>query len=477
MSNGSRIAKNAVALYAAELLARALTLALNLLIARKLGSAEFGKYAYVASLMAIATIAADFGLSLLAVKEIAIDKGQTSRLAGQVFALKAIISLLIAAPLAFVAAGSETAVGQLLALNLLSLLILSYSTTVSSVLRAHQMMEYDGVNRVGMALIMGSAGTFLVLSGYGIVALGFVAVASAVMSNAFMALVARRHSLQPGRPSLRWHEMRDLLRRAWPFAVLVLLVTISFRIDMIMLNFFKTPDVVGQYSAAYKLIEVLLLIPGIFGTVLLPAMSERFQTARESLARLTQSAIKFFGVLVFPLAIGLITLAGPIIQLLYGDQFPDSRLALQILALALIPTFITAITSTLINASHRPQVNTYLAGIMAAFNIIANIFLIPRFSLFGAAFNTVLTESLGLVLSTVFIGRTIFGLDYHKVLWKPLLCGLAMGAVIVPFPRLWLIPVYGLVYGTLLWWTKSVDRAELAVFKQFLPRNLAGIFE
>ena len=474
MTTGGRIAKNATALYAAEFVARALTLVLNLLIARKLGSSEFGNYAYVMTIVAIATLVADFGLSLLAVKEIAVNKPETGRLSGQFLALKTMTTLLVVAPLSFVAIKLGGTAGQLLALNLAALFILTYSTTISSTLRAHELMEYDGLNRIGVAFLTATIGSLLILRGYGIVALGVVAVGTAILSGLFMASTARRSQLQPRRPAVTIPLMKSLLQRAWPYAILVVLVTISFRIDMIMLALFKTPDVVGQYSAAYKLIEALLIIPGVIATVLFPVMSERFEKNRESLASLTRLSVKLFGILVLPIAVGLMTLAEPIIILLYGDRFPDSVFTLQILAVALIPTFLSAITSTVINSSDGPKINTYLAGSMAVFNILANIILIPRYSLFGAAINTVLTEGLGLILGTIYISKKIFRLEYHAVLWKPFLCSLVMGAVVVLFPSLWLVPAYALVYLLLLWLTGSVEAAEITAIKAALPKQILG---
>ena len=68
----------------------------------------------------------------------------------------------------------------------------------------------------------------------------------------------------------------QLLKKAWPFAIIFILSALYFRIDMIMLEIMKGDKAVGIYSAAYKLIEFLNIIPGTICVATLPELSHDY---------------------------------------------------------------------------------------------------------------------------------------------------------------------------------------------------------
>ncbi|HUC20548.1 MAG TPA: oligosaccharide flippase family protein, partial [Candidatus Polarisedimenticolaceae bacterium] len=73
MNSKQRILRNATFLYGAEIVSRAMTIFLTLLVAHRLGSGEFGKLAFVTATMMLIQMLADFGISTLLIKEVAAD--------------------------------------------------------------------------------------------------------------------------------------------------------------------------------------------------------------------------------------------------------------------------------------------------------------------------------------------------------------------------------------------------------------------
>lgn len=64
---------------------------------------------------------------------------------------------------------------------------------------------------------------------------------------------------------------------AIPFAASVILSSIYYSIDMVMLTNIVGNYATGIYNATYKLINVLTLFYGIYGAVLFPVMSKFFK--------------------------------------------------------------------------------------------------------------------------------------------------------------------------------------------------------
>jgi O-antigen/teichoic acid export membrane protein len=76
--------------------------------------------------------------------------------------------------------------------------------------------------------------------------------------------------------NLSFKSMPPLFKKVWPLAVVFILSAIYFRIDMMMLEVMKGEKAVGIYSAAYKLVEFLSIIPGTVTVAALPGLSTDF---------------------------------------------------------------------------------------------------------------------------------------------------------------------------------------------------------
>ena len=78
----------------------------------------------------------------------------------------------------------------------------------------------------------------------------------------------------------KWQDVRMLLHQAAPFAAAGVLYYVYFRIDVVMLSIWRTPDDVGWYNAAYRLVAVLYFIPGSVCSALFSRLSRLAITDR-----------------------------------------------------------------------------------------------------------------------------------------------------------------------------------------------------
>jgi O-antigen/teichoic acid export membrane protein len=118
--------------------------------------------------------------------------------------------------------------------------------------------------------------------------------------------------------------------------------------------------------------------------------------------------------------IGLLALAGSIIalggwlfspwliQLLYGQQYAGAALPLQLLSLAVLPTFINYALTHFLVALRRQRLNLIFNSIIFGVNLALCLWLIPLRGASGAALATGLSEGVLLllcVLSLLRLGR------------------------------------------------------------------------
>jgi len=476
MSQTRRILKNATALYVAEFVARATLLVQLVLVARTLGSGEYGKQALVLSVMAIAANLTDFGFSTLGVKLIAAEPQEINRIGSGMLVIKIAVGFLTSLAIIAVVlvARMPADLTWMYVFSALTLITTAYTTSMSSIFRGYEIMQYDAYGRIGIAFLTTGLGALLLSLGYGIVTIVLMTSSLTVVNALYMKSVNSRRKLFRFQWPESQQEYVNLLKLALPFATLAVFVAISYRVDTLILGFFETTGVVGEYSAAYRIFELFLIVPAIFAGVLLPATSARLHSDPAGAQALTMRAVRYFCYLCFPLAVGLSLLSGQAIKLFYGSKYPDSILVLQLMSFSLIPTFIAHITANVFHASSRPQLNTWIAFFSVLFNVSVNFLLIPFFGLAGAAVTSVATQLIVLVIGTILINRHVFELPYWRVLWRPIVASLVMAAGMLVYRSIWLVPVYIALYVVALYAVRGFSEEDKEMLRAALPTRRSG---
>jgi O-antigen/teichoic acid export membrane protein len=123
-------------------------------------------------------------------------------------------------------------------------------------------------------------------------------------------------------------------------------------------------------------------------------LSRRAGDADGALARIYRLALTILVAIAIPVATLLTWTAYPISRLLWGETFlPESARALQILIWFLPLSFINGLTQYVLIALGLQSRITVAFAIAAAFNLAANLILIPSFGYRAAAVVTIATEA------------------------------------------------------------------------------------
>lgn len=471
MSTARRIFWNTAVLLGADVARLVIGLLLTPIIARVLGSAQLGQFTYVMSVVGILGVISDFGLSAFYVRQAQHEISPV--LAGTVLGTRIVLGGLTAAGLAVYAVlYADRSLVELLLLGSFLVVLGIFPGFVIAALRARELMIYEAMVKVVGVTISTAGGIAAVIVGWSVAGVLWVMVAINIATLLASIWLAIRYA---PRPALRQNlaVYWDTLRGAWPFASLAILVVVYFRIDSIMLFAMKGQAALGQYGAAYRLMEAGLLLPLTLAGAALPAVARLLSERTAEVLRASGRAIQFLAVVSIPAAVFGAIFAPQFVTALYGPAFTEATSVFQILVFTLIAVFASSVTSSLITASPRPEVNTYIAGVMVLLNIGLNLVLIPRWSGSGAAFATVATETTGLLLGTFYIRRRIAPLAYGAALIKPALAIAAVALVAARYPLLAALPAYAAAYVALLWAMRGVTREDVDFLRALLrhPRT------
>jgi O-antigen/teichoic acid export membrane protein len=476
MSTARTIAKSSVLLLVGQIVSLGIAAAYGIVLARYLGVTGFGLLSTAIAFTSVFTPFTSLGLSTLATREVARDKSLASKyldnliiieiaLASGTFCLIALAAYVLRYP-------QETI--TLIYVLALSVVCAGFTGVFYSLFQAFERMEYQS-----LGLILSTGATFAVVM-WGITARSGVVwfafayfVGSLAVAIYSLTVYSTKFSLPHIEVDLKF--WRRILPEALPFALTGLFTTIYFYIDSVLLSVMRGAEAVGWYNAPYRLIMVLLFIPTVISTAVFPAMSRFHATANDSFRLIYKRYFKYMAIVSVPLGIGTTLLAGQIITLIFGVAYGNSAIALQILIWATVFIFLTAAFLRLFETSNRQMIVTKIAAVGMVENVTLDVILIPRFSYVGASIATAATELTVLLLCVFVSSRITYPLSKKDAagLVKIGAASVLMGLLIVCLGNLNLLSVFPavLLYFTVLYLIRVVDKEDIAMFRSILRRG------
>jgi O-antigen/teichoic acid export membrane protein len=217
-------------------------------------------------------------------------------------------------------------------------------------------------------------------------------------------------------------EIGTLFQEALPLGISSVMVTVYFYIDTILLRPMKGEAAVGYYNAAYRILVFTIMVPVLFNQVIFPVFSGCFADLKghfDRLSRIFRRAVLYMGITGIPAALVLFFFSEPLIVLICGDSFLPSARCLVILSLAMVAIFLTYPHTSILVSSGRQILFAWIAGLSGLFNVILNLILIPKYSIEGAAWATVITEVVVLLAALYCVWRfariTALGIELYKI--------------------------------------------------------------
>ncbi len=433
-------------------------------ITRYLGKEGFGDYATVLAFFSFFSALADLGLYSISAREISRVGADEEKIMGNVFVMRIIFSLAVflLAPviIIFFPYSQEIKIGIMF--SAAAFLFSSSYMVLNGIFQKNLAMD-----KVMMAELLGKITQvgFIILAikkDWGFMAIIFSLVLCMLVNFILVFLLSRRYLKFKLRMDFSY--WKKFVRMSLPLGISVVITFLYFKMDTILLSLIKSSADVGIYNAAYKIIENITFFPAMIIGLILPLMSRYIFTERKKFESISNKTFKIFCLLTVPLIIGALFLAEEIINLIGGAGFIESANVLRVLIFALAFIFFGHFFNSVLIAGNLQKKLMKVLAFCAAFNIGANLMVIPHYSYNGAAVTSVFTEMLVVILTAYL---TVKYLNYKPKIekWKSiLLSGFFMSAFLFVFHELNLfLLAFGssFVYFVFLWLTNVVSKKEI----------------
>ncbi|EPR5026220.1 flippase [Vibrio fluvialis] len=216
--------------------------------------------------------------------------------------------------------------------------------------------------------------------------------------------------------SPRWKKSLslNLLKTSYPMMFAASIGLLYSLQDQYFIKYFLGEYELGLYAVGIKFVLILVVLPTLISNVFYPSLVSKYHSGKyvEYNNQLQAMYLLFFiiGLILY----SFLYFSSEIIVIkLFGDEFKDSVLIMQIYSLLLVVSFFQSLNNKVLILNDLQSVIFKRATFALIINAVLNFIMIPKFGIKGAAYSTVMSEILVLI-SYSFRKDTRF-IFYHQI--------------------------------------------------------------
>lgn len=396
---------------------------LQIILARTMGVEQYGFYVYVLTCLNLLLFIGLWGWSSSTVKFVSIYKSKESwaELKGVIvasawlpFISSVLVSLFLVGVVWYI---RDRLTAGLFDVFIIGSLILPVNALLSTRASVMQGLKYAVQGQLPLAIFRPLLLIVLVL-GYEVYMGSKLTARMAMGVNFVCALVIfffawlqlRRKNPRELRSVKPKYRLADWANVALPMLLVSGFVLLMKQFDIIMLGIFSNPTEAGIYAVACRISELSAFSLVAINVVVAPMIAEKY--AEKKIQELQKIAtMAAIGVFVLTLPIVFISVVfGEQILSLFGLEFKEGYLSLLILVTGQAVNALAGSVGFFMTMTGRQKKAAIIMGGGAVFNIIANLLLIPKYGMVGAAYATALSMIFWNVLMLIKVRKTI-GID------------------------------------------------------------------
>ncbi|MBI4592383.1 flippase [Candidatus Uhrbacteria bacterium] len=469
MTTARSIASN----FSVQLLGKILSILIGLLsvaiLTRALGTSAFGEYTTATTYLQMFGVVVDFGLTLTLIVMISKPEIDEQRIVGNFFGLRLVSGFVMfsLAPLTVLALPWSATIQTAVLVGALAYFLMGGASMLVGVFQRHEAMWRVALAEfVNRAVLLGLVALFAYTSPGVIEMVVAMVIANAVWLILMMQLASPFVKI---RPLFEWSQWMFILAHSWPIAVSIIFNLLYLKGDILFLAYFRDQTEVGLYGAAYRILDVMTVLPTMLMGLVLPSLVAMWNTGQKEEFRARVIRIfDLFALAVVPIVVGAQLTSTELMALIAGPEFAASGSILTWLIFALIGVFLGTLYGHLVVALNKQKVMTWGYVFVAIIAIAGYLLYIPPYGMWGAVGVTLLSEGLIALFTFMVVFKTSRAIPNLSTLFKAIAASGVMYLVLVKLDSHVLIDllVGAIVYAASLFTLKAVTIKEL---KALLP--------
>ncbi|MBI4257104.1 flippase [Candidatus Uhrbacteria bacterium] len=464
MTTARSIASN----FSVQLLGKILSILIGLLsvaiLTRALGTEAFGEYTTTVTYLQMFGVVVDFGLTLTLIVMISKPGIDEERIVGNFFGLRLVsgFAMFSLAPLTVLALPWSTNVQTAVLVGALAYFLMGGASMLIGVFQRHEAMWRAALTELVNRTVLLALVALFAYTSPGVVEMVF----AMVIANAvwLILMVQLASPFVKIRPLFEWSQWMSILAHSWPIAISIIFNLLYLKGDILFLAYFRDQTEVGLYGAAYRILDVMTVLPTMLMGIVLPSLVTMWNEGRaEEFRKRVTRIFDLFALTVVPVVVGAQLTSTELMALIAGPEFAASGPILTWLILALIGVFLGTLYGHLVVALNKQKIMTWGYVFVAIIAIIGYLLYIPPYGMWGAVGVTLLSEALIALLTFFVVFKTSGATPKLTVLFKAIIASTIMYLALVGIdvPVLIDLLVGAVVYTAALFALRAVTTREL----------------
>jgi PST family polysaccharide transporter len=395
------VIQNIAWLFADRILRMGFGLVVGVWIARYLGVQQFGLFNYATAFVALFNPLTTLGLDSLVIRSIVRDPEAKDQILGTVFWLKVASSLgciLLTVSSIFVLRQNDQLTVGLVAI-LATAGIFSAFDTIDIWFQSQVQSKYTVVAKNTAFIIIALLKVALIKMHAPLLAFAWAGLAEIGLGAVGLILVYKAQGYSLWLWCWDFPLAKTLLKESWPLMLSGLSIMIYMRIDQIMLGEMVGDSAVGLYSAATRISEVWYFIPMAIASSVAPSIFAAKEVSEELYYQRIKKLVRVLMLISIVVAVPMSFMSETIVTLLFGNSYTAAGSVLAIHIWASLFVFMGVATSPWFIAEGLTHLSLRRTLAGAIINVLLNIVLIPVYKENGAAFATVISQSISAFFS------------------------------------------------------------------------------
>ena len=378
-----------------------------IVLAKLMSVNDFGILSFGFSLSAIVVIVADFGFSLMLIKDYPQQLARSSYLFNSLIA-KALIALgtiiIVGLYLLFFFDADWLKVGAIYALFAL---VASFIIYLQALLRVqNRFKRYTGSNIVYAVTI-----TICVLVYWwfqiSLIALVFCLLLAKLIQLMWLLALCRSTFVQFAYSGTK---VGKLIKQSWSFGVFNILGIFYFMVDTQIISLFLTAKDVALYQSVFRILLILMLLSDIISNVLLPYLSFKFYK-QENISELSSKIYLYLLLVGCSLFLAFTTFKTELLQLLYTPEYLEATVLVLPFSIVLILRTVSTLLGNILTISNKQVARVVTVSLSLVLSLVLNLLLIPKYGIVAAAWTSVLVHIILFGLYAMFCRKELKGLS------------------------------------------------------------------
>jgi len=416
-----------------------------ILLAKLLSLEAFGILTFGISLSAIISVCAEFGFSIMTMRDIPQKRFEFNIYIYNILVQKVIISLIVTVlgifTICYLYENINFKIGLIFIVNGIILSFFSYFLAVFKSSNRFQLETYITIINAILLTILICVHYFLK---FDIIILSLIYVAI----NLIKLLCAVIQFIQVSNFKLfDWDKEIQgyLFKNSWSFGLHYIIGIFYFSVDTQLIAIFLDNEQVALYQAVLRIIFLIMLVTDVISQVFLPYLSNKFSEQKTiQFNNIFQLLVESTILVIVPILYITSLFGESILSILYTDAYNASIPLILPLFLMVILRANAVLYGLILTISDLQVLRVKSVFISLIFSFTFNIFLIPRYGIIGAAWANVMTHLI-LLLLYLFYSKTVS----NKILVNKSICTNIIIAISVlfvinylPIANFWLLALF-----------------------------------